>query len=197
MVRPEHSDLQNADSESPLLLQLRSLHDAGLRHLELAWMDHPGWPILVKRLQSCCPGFNLGAASVVRLQGLEQASQLGLNYAMAPCWDPWLQERARSLAMPLVPGVFSPSEVLQAMQQEARLVKLFPAANLGCRYWSRLEAPLGGLPFVIAAGGLSLEDVRLWLDSGHGAVALGRRAIGPEGVDPALLHWLQQSTTEH
>ena len=115
---------------------------------------------------------------------------------MAPCWDSRIQQRARTLGLPLVPGVFSPSEVHHAIQQEARLVKLFPAANLGCRYWSRLEAPMGGLPFVIAAGGLALEDVSSWLDSGHGAVALGRRAIGPEGVDPALLHWLQQSTTE-
>ncbi len=197
VVRPERTDLQNADGESPLLHQLRTLHDAGLRHLELAWIDHPGWPRLVERLRRFCPEFSLGAASVVRLQGLEQASHLGLNYAMAPCWDPLLQRRARFLAMPLVPGVFSPSEVHQAIQHEARLVKLFPAANLGCSYWSRLEAPLGGLPFVIAAGGLSLGDVTSWLASGHGAVALGRRAIGPEGVDPALLQWLQQSTTGH
>lgn len=196
VVRPEPADLDATDSASPLFHQLRTLHDAGLRHLELAWVDHPGWPSLVDRLQSCCPRFSLGAASVVKPNALEQASQLGLNYAMAPCWDAWLQQRARSLAMPLVPGVFSPTEVHQAMQQGARLVKLFPAANLGCRYWARLEAPLGGLPFVIAAGGLSLKDVSSWLESGHGAVALGRRAIGPDGVDPALLHWLQGSTTQ-
>jgi 2-dehydro-3-deoxyphosphogluconate aldolase/(4S)-4-hydroxy-2-oxoglutarate aldolase len=33
------------------------------------------------------------------------------------------------------------------------------------------------------------------LESGHGAVALGRSAVQSDGVDPALLHWLRRSTS--
>jgi hypothetical protein len=34
------------------------------------------------------------------------------------------------------------------------------------------------------------------LSAGHDAVALGRRVIGPDGVDEHLLRWLQASPME-
>jgi 2-dehydro-3-deoxyphosphogluconate aldolase/(4S)-4-hydroxy-2-oxoglutarate aldolase len=81
-----------------------------------------------------------------------------------------------------------------------RLVKLFPAVTVGVAYWKRLEAPMGSLPFVVAAGGLSTSDLSGWLGAGHDAVALGRRAIGDpvlgdHALDPDLLGWLNGSPT--
>ena len=143
-------------------------------------------------LRRHCPGFWLGAASVVSQQALEQIQALELPYAMAPVWNPELQRYASQNGQLLVPGVFSPSEVMQAICAGYRVVKLFPAVDLGPRYWGRLRAPLGSLPFVIAAGGLALKDVPAWLSCGHGAVALGRSAIRADGVDPALFDWLER-----
>ena len=125
---------------------------------------------------------------------MDCVAQLDLTYAMSPCLDPVLLGRAAQKRTLLVPGVFSPTEVMQAMQLDCRLVKLFPASELGCSYWRRLQAPLGELPFVIAAGGLVPADIRPWLDAGHGAVALGRRVISGHSVDAELLEWLERST---
>jgi 2-dehydro-3-deoxyphosphogluconate aldolase/(4S)-4-hydroxy-2-oxoglutarate aldolase len=77
---------------------------------------------------------------------------------------------------------------------------LFPAVTVGVAYWKRLEAPMGPLPFVVAAGGLATRDLSDWLGAGHDAVALGRRAIGDpslrdHAVDPDLLGWLNGSPT--
>jgi len=102
---------------------------------------------------------------------------------------------ARDLGQLLIPGVLSPTEVQQTTAFGCRLVKLFPAATVGVAYWKRLEAPLGPLPFVIAAGGLTTIDLSAWLGAGHDAIALGRRAIGDHGVDPVLLGWLNRSST--
>ena len=41
VIRPEPDDL--AASGSGLLDQVKQLHAAGLRHLEVAWVDQPGW----------------------------------------------------------------------------------------------------------------------------------------------------------
>ena len=41
VIRPEPDDL--AASGSGLLDQVKQLHAAGLRHLEVAWLDQPGW----------------------------------------------------------------------------------------------------------------------------------------------------------
>ena len=196
VVRPEPDDLRPSSSGSSLLDQVLQLHAAGLRHLEVAWLDQPGWGEFMQRVQDQCPGLNLGAASVTSPQALHDLSCLNLSYAMAPCWSPDLVEQAREAGVLLVPGVFSPTEVHQALRFGCRVVKLFPAANLGPGYWGRLHAPLGPLPFVIAAGGLEVGDIPVWLEAGHGAVALGRKVVGSPPAFQALLDWLRQSTTQ-
>lgn len=195
VVRPSPVDLDQSDPalRSALLDQLATLEAAGLRHLELAWSPHPGWCHLLASIRDRCPSLSLGAASVVDRRALDDLEQLDLPYAMSPCWDPDLQAEARSRGVLVVPGVFSPTEVIQAIQVGCRLVKLFPAATLGREYWSRLRSPLGPLPFVIAAGGLAPADLQDWLKAGHDAVALGRSVVQSSGVRPELLELLQQS----
>lgn len=196
VIRPDLDDLSPSGSGSGLLEQVQRLHAAGLRHLEVAWLDQPGWVGFMQRVQEHCPALNLGAASVTSSKALTDLSRLNLSYAMAPCWCPELVEQAKALGVLLVPGVFSPTEVNQAMRFGCRVVKLFPAANLGPGYWGRLQAPLGPLPFVIAAGGLEVSDIPVWLEAGHGAVALGRRVVGSADAFQALLDWLHQSTIQ-
>ena len=194
VVRPQLDDPLNSQR---LLDQLKVLHDAGLCHVEVAWSSHAGWRRFVREIQGCCPRFHVGAASVVAMEALPDLKALDLAYAMAPCWDPALVSAARDQGQLLIPGVLSPSEVQQTVAFGCRVVKLFPAVTVGVEYWKRLEAPLGPLPFVVAAGGLTTNDLSDWLGAGHDAVALGRRAIGDQGfgdqcVDPELLGWLNR-----
>ena len=190
VVRPDASDLQGVSGRSSLLAQIQSLHEAGLRHLEVAWVDHPSWCSFVRNVQQSCPDLQVGAASLTRFKAIDDVQKCGLSFGMSPCLDSALLQRARSLGILLVPGVFSPTEMFQAMQQGCSLVKLFPAAQLGVDYLQSLRGPLGPLPKVIAAGGLGVDDLELWLAAGHAAVALGRRVLGSEGIDPTLLHWV-------
>lgn len=193
VVRPDSNDLdllEGPDGHKTLIRQLDRLHQAGLTHLEVAWKADPRWVPFMQRIRELFPGFSLGAASVTSLAALDDLQHLELPYAMSPCWVPELVQEARRRGLLLVPGVFSPTDVLQARDFGCRLVKLFPAVSLGCDYWRRLQAPLADLPMVVAAGGLGVADVPKWLSTGHGAVALGRRVLGADGLAPELLAWL-------
>ena len=196
VVRPDASDLQGASGSLSLLSQVRALHAAGLRHLEVAWVDSPAWPDFVRGVRAECPDLQLGAASLTRPEALKDVQACGLPFGMSPCFDPELLALAREMELLLVPGVFSPTELLQATQQGCRLVKLFPAVQLGVGYVDSLRGPLGPLPQVIAAGGLGVDDLEPWLEAGHAAVALGRRVIGAEGIDRTLLRWLLKARPE-
>jgi 2-dehydro-3-deoxyphosphogluconate aldolase/(4S)-4-hydroxy-2-oxoglutarate aldolase len=169
----------------------------GVRHVELAWQDHPGWVDLCLSIQQRYPELLLGAASVCSRPALEASAAAGLSYAMSPILDPELLQRAEQLELILVPGVMTPTEVDRARRLGCRLVKLFPAASLGPQYWQQLQGPLGALPFCIAAGGLKLASVPEWLAAGVDAVALGAALFArPDGAsrpDPGLsglLQWL-------
>ncbi|WP_254979649.1 bifunctional 4-hydroxy-2-oxoglutarate aldolase/2-dehydro-3-deoxy-phosphogluconate aldolase [Cyanobium sp. ATX 6A2] len=169
-------------AEQPLTLlhQLERLDQIGLRHVELAWTDHPHWTVQAAALVERFPRLSLGAASVCSLEAVEAARAAALGYAVSPVLDADLLQAARARGLALVPGVFSPSEVQRARRLGCPLVKLFPAAHLGPGYWPRLRGPLGSLPGCIAAGGLGVGDVGPWLAAGVDGVALGGQLNGPE-----------------
>lgn len=171
-------------AEQPLQLSERlcSLEAIGVRHVEIAWSEHPAWAAQVHDLRHRHPGLLLGAASIRSAQALESVAASGLPYAMAPVLDPALQQQADDLGVHLVPGVFSPSEVHQAMALGCPAVKLFPAASLGMHHWRRLCDPFGALPFCIAAGGLAVADLDPWLAAGVDAVTLGARVADGQAL---------------
>ena len=191
VVRPDQAALDGADGPGSLLDHLSCLENVGLRHVEIGWQPNDRWRCFVERVRQFCPSLHLGAASVLTAEALVDLEACGLPFAMSPCFDPSLLERARRCGILLVPGVFSPTEIQQATAMGCGLVKLFPAASVGVDYFQRLRAPLGPLPKVIAAGGLGVADLDAWLRAGHAAVALGRCVIDLQGPDPALLRWLQ------
>jgi len=161
----------------------------GVRHVEIAWSDHPHWPGQCSALIERFPEIWFGAASIVSTQALQSVAEAGLSFAVSPVLDPDLHALAGRLGITLVPGVFTPSEVHQARQLGCSMVKLFPASAAGSGYWQRLRSPLGALPFCIAAGGLSAEDVNEWLAAGVDAVALGGALSGNQAWS-SLERWL-------
>ncbi|RZO12698.1 MAG: bifunctional 4-hydroxy-2-oxoglutarate aldolase/2-dehydro-3-deoxy-phosphogluconate aldolase [Synechococcus sp. MED-G135] len=176
--------------QAPLLCVINQLVDAGVHHIEIAWTPHCRWGELICWLRDRYPALRLGAASVTRREALEMVIDLGMAYAMSPCFDPSLLRLARRHGQLLVPGVFSPSEVQQAVAFGCELVKLFPAATVGINYLRQLSAPLSPLPCMIAAGGLTAADLDPWLAAGYHALALGRGLIDGEKLDQSLLSWL-------
>jgi 2-dehydro-3-deoxyphosphogluconate aldolase/(4S)-4-hydroxy-2-oxoglutarate aldolase len=49
---------------------------------------------------------------------------------------------------------------------------------------------MGDLPFMIAAGGLSVADLDPWLSAGYDAIALGRGVLSTTNAIADLSHWL-------
>jgi len=161
-----------------------------VRHVEIAWSPSPHWPSLIGALQVRYPDLCLGAASITSCGALQDVIDLGLAYAMSPCLDLNLLDLARQRDQVLVPGVMTPTEIHRAAQLGCELVKLFPAAVLGIDYHHQLSAPMGSLPFMIAAGGLGADQLDPWLAAGYDAVALGRSALAGNRLDPSLDRWL-------
>ena len=178
-----------AEQPAALTPQIDRLVALGLRHIEIAWSEHPGWIEQTRALALRSPEVRFGAASITTDRALRDVQAAGLAFAVSPVFDPALLARAQQLELTLVPGVFSPSEVHQVKALGCPLVKLYPAIALGPGYWRSLAGPLGGLPFCIAAGGLAPADVAQWLSSGVDAVAIGGALSGDQAWQE-LAQWL-------
>ncbi len=85
----------------------------------------------------------------------------------------------REARIPVVPGALTPTEIAQAWELGASLVKVFPAGPLGARYVKEL---LTSLPHVrlAAAGGVSLENVGDFIWAGADAVGVSAEMISED-----------------
>ena len=179
-----------ADQPLDLIASLDRLNACGVRHVEIAWSPrHPDWARQCRQLVEAFPALCFGAASVCSQAALDAVARADLRFAVSPVLQPALLVRAAQLGLTLVPGVFSPSEVSQAINLGCTMVKLFPAVTLGPGYWRRLAGPLGPLPFCIAAGGLGPSDLPIWLSAGVDAVALGGE-LASDAAWTALRSWM-------
>ncbi len=190
VLRPNYQDLTSPIGNSSLFSLVEELHSKGLKHIEIACSPTPGWSSFIKNLLASFKNISFGAASVSTIEALQTVRDLKLSYAMTPFWDTVLQQKAKDIDQLLIPGVFSPSEIHMANSFGCEIIKLYPAASLGMSYLSQLKAPFEKLPFIIAAGGLTVSDVTPWLKEGFDAIALGRGLLKQGQLDSELEAWL-------
>ena len=190
VLRPKESDLLGPFLQSLLCQRVDQLVELGLHHIEIAWVDHSRWSALITAIRLRHPTLQLGVASVTSQRGLQAVIDLDLPYAMSPLLDQGLVSMAHQHNCCLVPGVMTPTEIRQALVLGCHLVKLFPALVLGLDYHRQISAPMGDLPFMIAAGGLTVADLDPWLSAGYDAIALGRGVLSTTPAVADLRSWL-------
>ncbi len=194
LIRPKKTDFNTLKGREQLLSLIERFYQEGVQHIELAWSANPNWLNFMNEIKLSFQDILLGAASIQSHSALKDVETVGFTYAMSPFWDEKLQKRARTNKQILIPGVFSPTEIHRAKSFGYKIIKVFPAVILGEDFVNQLQGPLDPLPFIIAAGGLKVSDIKPWLSKGYGALVLGRSLIKKGIVDPKLHDLLQEAT---
>jgi 2-dehydro-3-deoxyphosphogluconate aldolase/(4S)-4-hydroxy-2-oxoglutarate aldolase len=121
----------------------------------------------------------VGAGTVVRPEQVDAARAAGARFIVSPGFDVRVVERCRELALPVVPGVASASEIMAALAAGLSLVKLFPAEPLGGLALLRaLHAPFPDVRF-IPTGGLTAENAPGYLRLPYVAAIGGSWMLAP------------------
>ncbi len=170
---------------------IQTLHLNGIKHIEIAWTSDARWRQMMKNIIKEFRNISFGIASISSPKGLQDIEVLPIKYAMSPIFDKNLQNQAKKNKLLLIPGVFTPSEIKEATSYGCKIIKLFPAINLGIEYINQIKIPLNVSPFIIAAGGLSSKDIISWLNAGYNTVAIGRNLIQHGKIDPSLDQWIK------
>jgi 2-dehydro-3-deoxyphosphogluconate aldolase/(4S)-4-hydroxy-2-oxoglutarate aldolase len=123
---------------------------------------------------------HLGVGTVIRPEQVNRAMDAGAKYIITPGWDRELVRYVRSQKIEILPGVFSPGEVMQAQAEGIETVKLFPAGNLGGSYIKSLRGPFPQLDF-LAVGGVNLDNLNELFEAGCSSFAIGSELV-PRGA---------------
>jgi 2-dehydro-3-deoxyphosphogluconate aldolase/(4S)-4-hydroxy-2-oxoglutarate aldolase len=105
------------------------------------------------------PQMHVGAGTVTRAVEMQQVHDAGARFALSPGMSEALVQAAMDCRMPFMPGVMTPSEVMQARDHGFGLMKLFPAAQAGgMGMLKALSGPLGDVQFC-PTGGVTPENM--------------------------------------
>lgn len=153
----------------------------GINLIEITWnSDRPGE--LIAKLRTELPHCTIGAGTILNLQQLQDAVFAGAQFAFAPHFAPKLLEASSRYQIPFVPGAFSPTEIVNAWQQGAKAVKVFPIKSLGgAEYIKCLQSPLEQIP-MIPTGGITIDNARNFIDAGAIAVGISSNLFPVEAI---------------
>jgi 2-dehydro-3-deoxyphosphogluconate aldolase / (4S)-4-hydroxy-2-oxoglutarate aldolase len=117
----------------------------------------------IQRIGGECHEMLVGAGTVLTVQQAEQAIRAGAQYIVAPGFDAAVVEWCLGNGVPVLPGVATPTEINMALARGVKLLKFFPAEEIGgVRMLKTLHAPYQEIQF-IPTGGINARNLAEYL----------------------------------
>ncbi len=120
----------------------------------------------ISAIAKAFPEMLVGAGTVLSPETLRIARDNGAVFAVAPGLNPCVLDTAKSLRMPFIPGVATPSEVECALGYGCKLLKFFPAEAIGgTKLLKAISAPYKhtNVKFM-PTGGISPDNLPSWME---------------------------------
>lgn len=137
----------------------------------------------------------VGAGTVLDAGAAREAIDAGARFVVSPVLSPAVVQACCEQDVPVMPGAFTPTEILRAWEAGASVVKLFPAGALGPGFVRDVLAPMPWLR-MMPAGGVTLENVDHWIRAGAAVVGVGSALVDPVLVGARRFTELQARATD-
>ena len=176
--------------------RLRAVIDAlaagGLRALEVT-MTVPGAIDLIAQIAPTLPrDFLFGAGTVLDAGTASRAIDAGARFIVSPVFRKAVIEACHRRDVPAMPGCVTPTEILDAWDAGADIVKVFPATALGPGYLKDVRAPLPQVK-LMPTGGVTIDNAGDWIKAGAVAVGVGSALVDNQAIAAARYHVLEEN----
>lgn len=123
----------------------------------------------------------LGAGSVIDSETARAAMLAGAEFIVSPVVKPDVIACCKRYGKAVMPGAFTPTEILTAWELGADVVKVFPADVGGPAYLKAVKAPLPQVR-LMPTGGVDLNTLESFWKAGACAVGLGSALVEKDAV---------------
>ena len=189
LIKPEDNIYSNNSIRNLFFEELENLVKLGLKNFEISWSNNKNWLDFVSEIKIKYPRINLRSASIVNKQSIEDSLKIGLNFSMMKFWDKDLVNYAKSKNYLLIPGIQKSTDLEEAINLNCNIIKIYPIKSK--------DISIDILNFknidFIAAGGLSINDVKTYKSLGYKAIVIGEKAIINKKFDPKIFEWLKNN----
>ncbi|MDA9738285.1 bifunctional 4-hydroxy-2-oxoglutarate aldolase/2-dehydro-3-deoxy-phosphogluconate aldolase [Prochlorococcus sp. AH-736-L17] len=155
----------------------------------MSWSNNENWFDFVSDIKIKYPRINLGSASIVNKQSIKDSLKIGLNFSMMKFWDKDLFNYAQSKSYLLIPGINNLKDLKEAIDLNCKIIKIYPInskdSSIDILNYTNID--------FIAAGGLSINDLKTYKSLGYKAVVIGEKSIKNKKFDPKIFEWLKNN----
>ncbi len=143
--------IDDAGAAAPLA---RALTAGGLPCAEITFRTSAA-EASIRAMVAAIPDMLIGAGTVLSVSQAEAAASAGAKFVVSPGFDASVVDWCAAHAMPVMPGVMTPTEIGMALNKGLDVLKFFPAeAAGGVAALRAISAPFRGTNFV-PTGGIS------------------------------------------
>ncbi len=173
--------IRSPDSQQ-LVATAQALLEGGVTVIEITMSVPDALHVLGQVRQALGDRILLGAGTVLDSETARAVILAGAEFVVAPTLNLGVVEVCRRYAKLVMPGAFTPTEILTAWEAGADIVKVFPAEVAGPAFFKALQGPLPQIR-LMPTGGIDLTNAAAFLQAG--ACCLG---VGGKLVDPVAIH---------
>lgn len=162
-----------AESKEQGIKIVDAVKKGGIKALEIT-MTVPGAVDIIKELSEIYKNDDviIGAGTVLDPETARACILAGAKYIVSPSLNPETVKLCNRYRVPVMPGVMTVKEAIEALELGAEVVKVFPGNAFGPSIISAFKGPLPQANFM-PTGGVSLDNIKDWIKAGAVAVGTG------------------------
>lgn len=154
----------------------------GLNIIEFTMTTPGALEIIKETSKSLGDKLMLGAGTVLDAETARLAILAGAEFIVSPVLNRGVVDMCHRYGKVCLPGAYTPTEIMTAIEWGTDFVKLFPANGLGPAYLKAVRAPLPQAQ-IVPTGGINVSNVAEFIKAGAAAVAIGADLVNAAMVE--------------
>ena len=172
--------VRSPDSQQ-LVEVARALADGGVSVVEITMSVPDALDVLRQVRRALGDRLLLGAGTILDSETARAALLAGAEYLVAPTLNLDVIRMCQRYDKLVMPGAFTPTEILTAWEAGADIVKVFPADVVGPAFFKALRGPLPPIR-LMPTGGVDLTTAPDFLRAGACCLGVGGQLVDPKAV---------------
>jgi len=172
-----------------------ALYTGGIRLIEVTMNSTNPLSVIAELSNVMGDKMLIGAGTVLDAATAKDAIAAGAKFILSPIVDVDVIKAAKNNGAVVIPGAYTPTEIVYAFKHGADLIKVFPATSPD--YIRNILAPLPHIP-LLPTGGVNLDNIKQYQNAGAIGFGIGSSLVkSSQAVTPEYLNQLTETAKKY
>jgi len=170
-----------ANSSDELIEVAAAIKEGGVDVIEVTMTTPNALQVISEVAKKYGDKVLVGVGTVLDAETARAAMLAGAEFVVSPVVKEEIIEICRRYSKIVMPGAFTPTEILYAWEKGADYVKVFPSSGVGPGYIKAIRGPLPQIP-LIPTGGVNVDNAGEFIKAGAAALGVGGSLVNKQVI---------------